>query len=155
MVLAGHQGLKAVPGHLGWVVLAGLGDFGVLHAGALEEVGVGRARLERGHGDAGVLEFEPDGLGERLQEGLGGGVGGVVRAWHGGRHRGGDQHPPDAPLDHARQHSLGQVDDRVDVDSDQLEVVLERDVPAEVAIDADAGVEGRGIKGTARGGRRP
>jgi hypothetical protein len=47
------------------------------------------------------------------------------------------------------------VDDRVDVDSDQLEVVLERDVPAEVAIDADAGVEGRGIKGAARGGRRP
>jgi hypothetical protein len=39
------------------------------------------------------------------------------------------------------------VDDRVDVDSDQLEVVLERDVPAEVAIDADASVEGRGIKG--------
>jgi hypothetical protein len=41
------------------------------------------------------------------------------------------------------------VDDRVDVDSDQLEVVLERDVPGEVAIDADAGVEGRGIKGPA------
>jgi hypothetical protein len=74
VVLAGHQGLEAVPGHLGWVVLAGLGDLGVL-----------------------------------------------------------------------------QVNDRVDVDSDQLEVVLERDVPGEVAIDADAGVEGRGIKGPAAG----
>jgi hypothetical protein len=43
------------------------------------------------------------------------------RAWSPPPTRG-DQHPPAAPLDHVRQHTLCQVDDRVDVDRDQLEV---------------------------------
>ena len=34
---------------------------------------------------------------------------------------------------------------------DEIQDCLERDVPGEVAIDADAGVEGRGIKGPAAG----
>jgi hypothetical protein len=39
------------------------------------------------------------------------------------------------------------VHDRGQVDGDQPQVVLERDVPGEVAVDADAGVEGRGVLG--------
>jgi hypothetical protein len=156
VVLAGHQGLEAVLGHLGRVVLVGLGDLGVVHAGPVEELGVGRPRLERGHGDPGVLELVPDGLGERLEEGLGGGVGGVVGTGHGGGHRGGDQHPAGAPLHHGRQHPLGQVHHRGHVDGDQLQVVLQGGVPGEVAVHADAGVEGHGVKGPpARGHRRP
>jgi hypothetical protein len=44
-LLAGHQRLEPVAGHVGRIVLGTGAELGVLQVGALEELGVGRAGL--------------------------------------------------------------------------------------------------------------
>ena len=55
----------------GMVVMGMLGDFGVGHPGAVEEVDVGRPRLECGHGDTRILGFAAQRPRERQDERLG------------------------------------------------------------------------------------
>ena len=63
-VLAGHEGLEALLGDKGGIVFFAGADEGVVHARAVEEVGVRRAGHEGGDGDAGIFQFVVQGFGE-------------------------------------------------------------------------------------------
>src|SRR5438105_5386895 len=69
VVFAGHQRLEALPGHLGRVVLGCLfAQLGALHAGPVEELGVGGAGHQRRDRHAGVPQLITQGFGKRQQE---------------------------------------------------------------------------------------
>src|SRR5262249_39270678 len=84
---------------------SGLGE-----VGALEEVGVGRAGLQHGDGDAGVFELLAKGLTERHHEYLRGAVDGLERARLRREDRAGEEHAAAAAVDHRWHEGLRDVD---------------------------------------------
>src|SRR6218665_1378406 len=147
---ARHQGLEALARDEFRTVLLVRADTGVVHARAVEEVGLRGARQERRDRHPGVLEFIADGLGEGQQERLGGGVHGLERAGHRRGDGGGEQDAALASLHHVLHHALGEVDRGRDVETDEVEFRLEVRVSGEVTTHAHSGVDGDRGDGTAR-----
>ena len=87
VVFTRHQGVDALPGDVVRFALrlALLADIGVVHAGAVEEVGIGRTGLQRSDRDPGVAKLKAKAMGERENEGLGRGVNCLARSDHFGR----------------------------------------------------------------------
>ena len=104
-------------------VLAARAHLRVVHVGAVEEVGLGRAGHQRGDGHPAVLELLPQRLGERLHERLRCVVDGLEAARHRRGDRRGEQHPPLPAPRHVAQHELRQADGRADVGVDDLLLV--------------------------------
>lgn len=81
-----HRGFAAihrVPTGLrdiGGIVLLGLSDLGIVEFGAVEEVGLGRSRLEAGDGDAAVLDLLIESGSETVDERFGAVVDRLERA---------------------------------------------------------------------------
>ena len=152
--LTRHQRLEAHPRHVRRVVLGSGADGGVHHVRALEELGVGGARHERGDGDARVLDLFAHRLGEGLHERLRRVVDRVVGARQRRGDRRGEQHLARTALHHVGHHQLGEVYGRRDVELDQLQLGVQRGrllAARELAACADPRVERDGVDRTASG----
>ena len=100
-------------------------DLGVQHVGALEELGLGRARHQAGHGDAGVLQLVAQREGEGVDERLGAVVDRLEGARHEAGDRAGDQDAALAARAHVAADLLDQVDRAGDVGVDDVAAVVE------------------------------
>ncbi len=139
------------------------------HAGH-EQSPVGLGDLEElGRGDPGTEGLDPhpgashllgEGLGEREDEGLRGGVHGQVRNGLEGRVRRDVDDPTTAPRQHAREEGVGRLDHRAHVDVDHRpdrlgRLRLERGrVPEARAVDEEVAVTPRALEGLAQRSRR-
>ena len=115
-----HHRLEAVLGDVGRIVLLVRPDLGIQHVGALEEFGLGRARHQAGHRDAGVLELFPQREGEGVEERLGAVVDGLIGARHEAGDRAGDQDAAIALCAHVAADLVDQIDRAGDVGVDHV-----------------------------------
>ena len=117
----------------------GRADLGVHHVGALEEFGLGGARHQAGHGDAGVLQLGAQREGEGVEERLGAVVDRLEGAGHEAGDRAGDQDPAAAAGPHVAADLVHQIERAGDVGVDHMPHVVEVLIEERLA-EATAGI---------------
>ena len=108
---------KPVLGDLGRVRLLFIpADRRVLHLGALEEFGVGRARHQAGDGDGGVLQLVAKRHAEAVEKSLGAVVDRLEAAWNEASDRAGDQDSALVTLPHVPADTVNERDRSGDIE---------------------------------------